>query len=300
MQIIDSISEFIIDQKIRGNSKNTLSYYRYVLKKFVSMGAVFDTDQITLNTCRDFYIYLSEQNINSVSVQSYIRGFRAYLSWLYNCGYTSVDLPAKFKLPKARRDVIDILTDKELSILIHSFGDSLLDIRNLCICSLMFDCGLRLNEVVQIRISSLHLEERYLIVLGKGNKQRYVPIGENTFILLCKYISIRPRGDMLFLTLNGDAITEATIKLLFRRLKVKTGISRLHPHLLRHTFATKYLENGGNIYSLQAILGHSSLDMVKRYLHLANSRIRSDFGKFSPFDTLSKAYDFLPITQKDF
>ena len=84
-----------------------------------------------------------------------------------------------------------------------------------------------------------------------------------------------------------EPVKETTIKDLFRKLKVKSGIDRLHPHLLRHTFATRYLENGGNIYSLQLLLGHTSLEMVKRYLHLANSKVRKDFVNYSPLDRVN-------------
>ncbi len=89
---------------------------------------------------------------------------------------------------------------------------------------------------------------------------------------------------MFFQREDGTPITESTVKDLFVKLKVLTGIERLHPHLLRHTFATRYLENGGNIYALQSILGHTSLEMVKRYTHLATGKIRKEFVNFSPID----------------
>ena len=83
---------------------------------------------------------------------------------------------------------------------------------------------------------------------------------------------------------TAEPIVDTTIKQLFRKLKIQSGVKRLHPHLLRHTFATRYLENGGNIFSLQLLLGHTSLEMVKNYLHLAQTRVRKDFVNFSPLD----------------
>ena len=165
------------------------------------------------------------------------------------------------------------------------------------IVSLMLDSGLRLHEVVSLTVRAVHEDERYLIVQeGKGNKQRIVPFGSTTAAVLREYLeatSFWKNRTPLIIKVSDDplgyeAITDTTLKQFFRKLKLRSGVDRLHPHLLRHTFATRYLENGGNIYTLQAILGHTSLEMVKRYLHLANSRIRADFPKFSPLDNLGK------------
>ena len=100
----------------------------------------------------------------------------------------------------------------------------------------------------------------------------------------------------------GEPITDNTLKMLFDKLKIRTGIPRLHAHLLRHTFATRYLENGGNIYGLQAILGHTSLEMCKRYLHLSSAHICTDFKARSPLDCIKKgaAPDFMKTRQIDF
>ncbi len=289
MNIIDIVEEFILEQRVRGNSKHTISYYRRSLVKFTSLTAIQSTEEITIRKCKEYYIKLTDTGLSSVSVQSYIRGLRTFLSWLYQNEYIEQDITQKFKLPKAQRKIIDVLTDSEINILLNSFSTQhIIGLRNKCICLLMFDSGLRLNEVVRLTLADFHLDEKYAIVTGKGDKQRIVPIGNKTIKEIKKYMLMRPRGDMFFLKEDGEPIQESTIKNMFRKLKNRTGIERLYPHLLRHTFATRYLENGGNIYTLQIILGHTSLEMVKKYLHLATSRIRSDFGKYSPNDNLKR------------
>ena len=294
----DCIDEFLLDQRVKGNSSETLKYYRHCLDKFSKYcGEGFDVSDVTLRICKEYYLDLTEKIKNSVSVQSYIRGLRAFLHYLHEEEYIDEDICRKFKLPKATRKVIDVLSDEEIDKLLAALsGDEWLTVRNRLIVALMLDSGLRLNEVVTLQSSSVHLKERYLIVTGKGDKQRTVPFGEFTAKTLEEYLVITKNAGVktnliikVSETLCGfEPITQATIKNMFRRLKARAGIPRLYPHLLRHTFATRYLENGGNIYTLQAILGHTSLEMVKKYLHLATTRIRADFPKFSPLDNIKK------------
>lgn len=297
MDVVSSISDFMLEQKVRGNSDATLEYYSTVLRFFVDyVGANSDLSDITLRTCKEYVVHLQLSPITSVSVQSYVRGLRAFLRWCYDNDYMEINICQKFKLPKATRKVIDVLTDEEVERLFNCFrSPGFLSARNRLIIALMLDSGLRLHEVVTLTVDSVHLSERYIIVQrGKGDKQRIVPIGSYTGALLESYFkeiswaSCKPLIIKASDTRIVEPITDTTIKQLFRKLKDRSGIERLHPHLLRHTFATRYLENGGNIYTLQAILGHTSLEMVKRYLHLASSRIRADFTKYSPLDNLSK------------
>lgn len=121
----------------------------------------------------------------------------------------------------------------------------------------------------------------------KGNKERFVPLGLNSKRALLRYCSIVPNGEKetpLFVKDTLIPIRESTVKQLFRKLKEQSEIPRLHPHLLRHTFATRYIERGGDIYSLQSILGHTSLEMVKKYVHLIPSKTVVNFSALSPLD----------------
>ena len=299
MVLSDAIDSFLLDQRVRGNSIRTVDYYAFSLGLFSEyFGSYSSVSDITLATCKKYYLYLVEnKNVNSVSVQSYIRGLRTFLKWLYDEKLIDENICQKFKLPKATRKVIDVLSDEEISRLMSTLSTSdWLTVRNRLIVALMLDSGLRLNEVVTLQASSLHIKDRYLIVTGKGDKQRTVPFGEYTAKTLDEYLNLTINAGIktnLIIKVSEtqcgfEPVTESTIKNMVRKLKVRANIPRLYPHLLRHTFATRYLENGGNIYTLQAILGHSSLDMVKKYLHLATTRIRADFPKYSPLDNIKK------------
>ena len=278
MTISESVQDFILDQRCRGNSAKTIEYYDLILRRFGAFAdelQLTDVDQISLTVCKQFYLSLTDQGLSSVSIQSYVRGYRAYIQWLYESEYISEDLCHRFRLPKATRKVIDILTDTEIQRLLASFDTtSYTGLRDYTICALMVDTGLRLNEVVTLQAKHVHLDDGYLIVTGKGDKQRVVPFGSFTGATLRAYVEDKkswcPPLSAFFVTIDAAPITENTLKDVFRRLKDRVGIPRLHPHLLRHTFATKYLSNGGDIYTLQRILGHATLDMVKKYLHLSN------------------------------
>lgn len=287
---IDSaIEEFMLEQRVRGNSEKTLRYYEYVFVKFEKFCNCGSVSEIDLTLCKRYLLYLMDCGISSVSVQSYVRGFRAFLSWLYSCGYLPENLSSEFRLPKAHRSVINILTSKEIDILLSHFDVStFLGARNHSMCLLMLGSGLRCGEVVSLACERVHLDESYIIVDGKCDKERIVPISRDMSVKIFEYFSKREleqkrqRCRMFFCTSDGKPITNETVKDLFRDLKQINGLDRIYPHLLRHTFATMYLENGGNIYSLQRILGHTSLEMVKRYLHMSRYAVLKDFDRFSP------------------
>lgn len=291
MTFHDAVSGFLVEQQIRGNSDNTLVFYDSCLSKAMRFfGPDISLAEISLHQLWKYALSLQAAGLSSVTRQSYIRALRCFLSWCYREDYLPVDLSVKFRLPKAQRKEIDTLTDAEVRALLSCFNPrSLLQLRNLCICSLMLDSGLRRDEVATLSLPLLHVGEGYAIVNGKGNKQRTVPLGLHTRKLLLRYLSRRPgcaATDRVFLKADLTPVSGNTIRQLFDRLKVRAGIPRLKAHLLRHTFATRYLENGGDVYSLQQILGHTSLEMVKRYVHSTHRKTVSKFPDYSPLDNL--------------
>lgn len=292
MTLENCIDEFIVEQQIRGNSEKTVKYYSTCLAFFSRYvgNADIEINKISLSTCKSYYLQLASRDITTTTIQTYIRALRSFLSWCYSEGYIIQNIPQKFKLPKAQRKTVDVLTDTEIQTLMNHFDrKTFVGLRNYCICSLMLDSGLRMNEVTVLKNSSIHIAEGYIIVDGKGNKQRIVPLGLHSKKALIRYTAALPKRDIqtpLFVKDDLTPIKNTTIKQLFRRLKKETGIYRLRAHLLRHTFATRYLENGGDIYSLQHILGHTSLEMVKKYIHLTTRKTIVNFTCYSPLDNV--------------
>jgi integrase/recombinase XerC/integrase/recombinase XerD len=268
-----------------------MDYYSNCVKPFMAaLPPEYPVTSLTLNDLQLYALQLRQRPLASNSVKSYIKGIKAFVSWLHAEEYTAENLAAKFKLPKAQRKAIDVLTDTEISLMFKSFDTrKILGLRDYCICALMIDSGLRKSEVVGLRLGDMHTAEGYLIVNGKGNKQRVVPFGLRTQKHLLKYLAFRPafsRNEGVFLTDEYTPITKAVIERLFKKLKQGLFTPRIRAHLLRHTFATRYLENGGNIYALQQILGHTSLDMVKKYVHLTTRKNVVNFKDYSPLDNL--------------
>lgn len=286
----NAINEFLTEQQIRGNSKATVLHYSRCLGFFAAYNGISERSvgSLTLLDCKNYLLHLKTKDVTTTTVQTYIRALRAFLSWCYAEGYIDTDIPQKLKLPKAQRKTIDILTDEEVRRLFACLsGRDFYSVRNYCIVALMLDSGLRLNEVVTLQKSKIHIAEGYIIVNGKGNKERFVPLGLNSKKALLRYLGYIPKGEKetpLFVKDTLTPINQSTVKQLFRKLKVTSEIPRLRPHLLRHTFATRYLENGGDIYSLQLILGHTSLEMVKKYVHLTPAKTTINFNSLSPLD----------------
>ena len=290
MKLQQAFDTFLIDQQIRGNTPKTVRYYTQSIGRYIDF-VVDDPplSEIDLKGLRAYYIHLSGRGLSSTTVQTYIRALRAFLRWCYEEEYIPLNWAEKFRLPKAKQNVVDVLTDLEVSCLLDCFNlRYIIHLRNYCVCSLMLDSGLRLNEVVTLTTKHLHIPEGYCIVDGKGNKQRIVPLGLHTRKMLSRYLARRPGcvdTDRVFLMSNMRPITDNTLHLMFQKLKQRSGIGRMRAHLLRHTFATRYLENGGDMYALQQILGHKSLEMVKRYVHTTTRKLVPTYTEYSPMDS---------------
>lgn len=273
MTILEAYKLFIQEQMYRGNSNYTLDYYERSLKMFLNFcGNDMDIEDIDVVLFKSYQLYISENlNINRVSVRTYARAVKVFLRWLYFEDYIDIDVN-KLLLMKATKDVIIPLTDLEVKGLINYYDNSTyLNCRNKTMLMLMLDCGLRLSEVVNLKISDLDLKNNYLIINGKGSKQRLVPFGISTKKQLVIYMQYRVNlnnNNSIFLNQNLTAITTNTIKMLFARLKKQEKFKRIYPHLLRHTFATNFIYAGGNLEVLRVLMGHSTINITQIYIHL--------------------------------
>ena len=220
------------------------------------------------------------KHIKNTSIATYQRAVRAFFRWCYDNEYTVKNIAQRYKLLKSDAAEKLPLYGTEVKTIDAGFDlKTLSGLRNYCIVHLMLDCGLRLNEVVKLQISDVMFDKDVIFInCSKGLKSRYVPLVSSLKINIYKYLTLF-RGckdfssDMsVFVNINnGQPITEHTIKQLFSRLKKRTDIERLHPHLCRHTFATSYILGGGDLESLRIYMGHSDITTTTKYLHLANT-----------------------------
>ncbi len=305
------VRHFEVHNRTEGKSPRTLEWYARVLSHFEKYlkgcSHSLMLGDLSLDVARGFVLHLQTRNkweghplirssddrLAATSVQNYVRGLRAFFSWLHKDGYTEEHLLAHLKPPKAPHKVVEILTDDEIRRILACLDpDTTTGCRNMAIIITFLDSGLRLTELTGLRLADAHIDEGYLKVMGKGAKERIVPIGSLAQKILLRHVfhfrqePLRDDQDYLFLTLEGKPMSANAVNLIFVRLAERSGVKRLHAHLCRHTFATNYLLNGGNVFFLQQILGHTTLEMVRRYVTTASDQIVMQHGRFSPMDRM--------------
>lgn len=236
--------------------------------------AEMDVEDLDIMTFKAYQLYISEhREINKISVRTYARAVKVFYRWLYFEEYIDIDIN-RLNLMKANKEVILPLSDNEVKqLLILYDNSSFLSCRNRSIIMLMLDCGLRLGEIVNLQLDDIDFVNHYLVINGKGSKQRVVPFGSALSGQLAIYFdyrnSVSSVSSSVFLTQKNTSITHNTIKMLFARIKKIKGFARIYPHLLRHTFATNYIYNGGNLEVLRVLMGHSTINITQIYIHLA-------------------------------
>jgi integrase/recombinase XerC len=218
-----------------------------------------------------------------VSVAGYVRTLRVLGNWLAAEGLATAGALCGLRRPRVPHKVIEPVADDLLRRLL-----AVCSVRDRAIVLLMLDTGLRVSEVTSIRLGDLR-PDGTLKVRGKGARERMVPVGSTARQAIVRYLGQRGRGrsdDALFLGRRGE-ISSRGLQHMLRRLKGRVGVTgRLSPHSLRHTFARSYLVNGGDAFSLQRILGHTTLDMVKGYVALADIDLVTRHASASPADQL--------------
>ena len=205
-------------------------------------------------------------------------------------------MDAEIRLPKVKQPhtAISPLTPAQMRKVLHSFNsNTYLGLRNYTIVRLFLDTGMRLGELSRLQLIELNLEDGFVMVHGKGGKDRFVPIGRKMVKRLWKYMKKRALADVdfssyLFLTEQGKPLTSRAIQLVFKRLHKKINLDgvRLSPHTLRHRFALAYIENGGDPFSLQRILGHTNQETTSKYVNMARTNVKSQHSKYSPGERL--------------
>ncbi|MCC6236787.1 MAG: tyrosine-type recombinase/integrase [Dehalococcoidia bacterium] len=291
-------------------SPRTVSWYDQRLELFERhIGSGATLADVTVERARDFiaalqardrryennpHVRAKEGPLSSSYVQGFVRALRAFSSWLYEDGYTATNRLKPVRPPKVQQKVKAVLDDAEIGRLLgqfdrqHPYG-----MRNYCIMLTLLDTGLRASELCGLVVDDAHLEQGFLKVLGKGDKERLVPIGVACADALTRWRDrTRPLFDTsdepyLFLSSTGAALTVNGLDQLVRRAGARAGIPRVHPHLLRHTFATNYLvKEVGDPLRLQQVLGHTSLEMVRRYVSAASVQQSLVDRRASPMDLI--------------
>lgn len=279
----------------RGLSENSILNYSLDIKKMIKwMEAVEITESpisVSKETVQSF-IYEIAKTVNPRSQSRIISGLKGFFNYLIFEDYRQTNPLELIESPKLGRKLPDTLALAEIDAIIGAIDlGSKQGERNRAILETLYGCGLRVSELTELKISDLFMEEGFIKVTGKGNKQRLVPIGKTTI----KYISIyrneirvhqkiSPKAtDILFLNQHGRKLTRAMIFTIVKNLAEKAGIRKtISPHTFRHSFATHLLENGADLRAIQQMLGHESITTTEIYTHIDRRHLTEVINKFHP------------------
>ena len=277
----------------RGYSIHTLEAYRRDLEKLLSYleqkgKHVLD---VQLSDLQHFAAGLHDIGIHPRSQCRILSGIRSFFRFLQLDGYRDDDPSELLESPVLGEHLPEVLTATEVDALENSIDLSKWEgQRNRAIIEVLFSCGLRVSELVNLKISNLYLEEQYIRVMGKGSKERLVPISPkaikelNHWFFDRNLMNIKPREeDFVFLNRRGAHLTRTMILIMIKQQAAEAGITKtISPHTLRHSFATALLEGGADLRAIQAMLGHESIGTTEIYTHIDMSTLRQQIMEHHP------------------
>lgn len=279
----------------RGLSKNTIENYTFDIEKleaFLEEHSISQTPiSITEETLQQF-IYQIASLVNARSQARVISGLKSFFTYILFEDYRKDNPLELIEVPKTGRKLPDTLSTTEIDLLIAAIDLTTPEgERNRAMLELLYSCGLRVSELTNLKISDLFFDEGFIKVTGKGDKQRFVPIGKSTekYVLIYKeqirsHLNIQ-KGfeDTLFLNRRGKQLTRAMIFTIIKDLALKTNLNKtISPHTFRHSFATHLLENGADLRSIQLMLGHESITTTEVYMHLDRKFLSDVLTQFHP------------------
>ena len=276
LEKVSQYLEFIEIEK--GLSENTINAYRRDLSAFVDYYADTPLENITKHSLNNYIIYLRENNLNPRSVVRKIASLRGYFKWLNANGFIKNNPAETIEQPKLPKRLPKVMTLSEIKEILNAD----LNTEEVLIVELLYGCGLRVSELVNLKISDIDTKSKYVKCFGKGSKERIVPFGKKAKEALINYFKTRDinilknnlkNPDKLFIKTTGKYITRQDVYNFIHKQgqKIHKNIS---PHTLRHTFATHLLENGADLRVVQELLGHSDVSTTQLYTHITKKRLK--------------------------
>ena len=296
MKWLHALKDYQLFLKIeRGLTKNTIDSYSRDIQKLMLF---LEKNEVSVSPIKidskiiQLFIYEVAKNVQPTTQSRIISGLRNFFDYLVFEDYRTDNPTDLIETPKIGRKLPDTLSESEINNLInaidlsHPQGE-----RNRTILETIYSCGLRVSEVISLKISDLFFDEGFVKVLGKGNKERFTPINYNTQKYISFYVKdirshITPQKgfeDTLFLNRRGKALTRQMIFMIIKNLAIKINLNKkISPHTLRHSFATHLLEGGADLRAIQQMLGHESITTTEIYVHLDKSYLKDVVEKFHP------------------
>ncbi len=269
-------------------SRHTIENYRIDLNQFskflthLNDGYDISWERVTLRDIRAFLMELHESGLGKRSIARKVATLKSFFRYLEISGVVTQSIAASVKMPKFEKKLPEFLTAEEVSeILLTVKGQSFEAVRDRAILELFYACGLRLSELIGLRMEHLILREKALRVQGKGNKERIVPLGDMALNALKEYINRRPAVALpgtreLFVLSSGKKMYPMAVQRLVKKyIQQVVRNTKAHPHILRHSYATHLLNNGANIRVVKDLLGHENLSTTQVYTHISIEHLQN-------------------------
>ncbi|MBT8244170.1 MAG: tyrosine recombinase XerD [Winogradskyella sp.] len=283
----------------RGLSGNTIDNYEYDIKRLISFLSNSETSVspiVIKNEEIQQFIYKISKDLSPRTQARIISGLRNFFDYLVFENYRNTNPVDQIESPRLGRKLPDTLSITDIDNIItaidlnYQFRGINLGHRNKAIIESLYSCGLRVSELTSLKISDLFFDEGFIKVSGKGNKERFVPIGKSTQTLINmwldirKHVDVKPEAkDILFLNYKGNKLTRAMVFTIIKKLVDQIGLQKtVSPHTFRHSFATHLLENGADLRAIQMMLGHESITTTEIYTHVDKSHLNKVINKFHP------------------
>ena len=288
--ILNDINEYLVFvSQVRNLSENTTKSYERDLKKlylFLEKLNVTNYSEIKEEICSAWIGDLYSQNNKPKSIQRHLSSAKGFFRFLKKNNLIGSSPFELVTAPKSSNTLPDVLSPEDVEQLLNFKPSNTIEIRDMAIVELMYSSGLRVSETVNINISDFEENMSFLRVIGKGSKTRLVPMGRFAINAINNWLNEREKisnnTDALFLNSKGSRLSVRSIQLRLKKMAIKQGLPPVHPHMLRHSFATHMLESSGDLRTIQELLGHSSLSTTQIYTKLDYQHLAKIYDKSHP------------------
>jgi integrase/recombinase XerD len=303
VKLKEALEKYLLHCKAKNLAERTISTYEYevgrffnYLDKVVNVSSVGD---INRDLIEDYTLYMIDKVNKKSSVNSNLRSVRAFCNYCMKNGY----IKEKFKVNmiKTEKKIKETYSDKELKLLLDKPDLSecdFSDYRTWLMINWIMSTGNRMRTIRNIKVKDLDFDSGYIKLRSTKNRyQQIIPFGKELQKIVKEYLEYREgdEDDFLFCNIYGNKMTTTSVTSAVRRYNLSRGVGKTSTHLFRHTFAKKWILNGGDIFRLQKMLGHKSLEMVKEYVNMFGEDLKEDFEEFNPLNEFSKNKGYIKM-----
>ena len=297
MEINQAKQIFMVSRRAARLSRRTILWYDVLLDGFINHIAKSGIDKTELITKPVIQEYLCDlgDRMRAITVQGHFRAIRAFFNFLFDEEYIDRNPMKKISKPKAEHKIMRTFTKQEIEKILKNYNQSdFFGLRNYLIMCMLFSTGIRQGELLSLKEKDVNLLGDVMKINGKGSRERVVPIGKALHRVMNRYITWRSdylkgeRCEFFFINKDRQGMKKSAISTVFYILKknLKMQGERFSTHTMRHTFAKTFLLNGGDVFSLQRLLGHSDITVTRQYIHLNDKELKIQAAKYNPLDNL--------------